>query len=138
MGTLIVVHIGDDETVLAALVTSLGPQFAGGRIPAVSATTIPAPPPTPSVIREWDVEDIQVDGSTITVMLRVYAGIGVQVTLNGTPADEVKPTLPVLEYLFLNVIPGQHTVEIRDVVGFEEIKQGSVARSNEIPSDIPD
>jgi hypothetical protein len=137
-GALIVVHIGDDEAVLAALATTLGPQFAGGQTPAVPATKTPPPSPTPLVTREWKVEDIQVDGSTVTVMLRVYAGIDVRVTLNGAPADEIKPTVPVLQYVFLNVIPGQHTVEVRDVVGFEESKNVTVVLPNKIPNAIPD
>ena len=130
---LIVVHIGDDESVLDALAGTLGTQFAGGQPPLVPGTKTPTPRPP----REWDVEGIQVDGSTVTVMLRVYAGIDVRVNLNGEPADEVRPAVPILEYVFLNVTPGQHIVEVRDVVGFEERKAVTVAPPNPATGAIP-
>ena len=76
--------------------------------------------PTSSPAREWNLEDIQVDGTTVTVSLHVFAGIDVQATLDGKAADKVKPIIPTIEYVFLNVTPGQHTVEVRDVVGFSE------------------
>ena len=59
-------------------------------------------------------------GSTVTVLLHVFAGIDVQVTLDDARADEVRPTVPTIEYVFLNVTPGKHTVDVRDVVGFKE------------------
>ena len=74
----------------------------------------------PSVPREWNLEGIQVDGFTVTVLLYVFAGIDVRVTLDDERADEVRPTIPTIEYVFLNVTPGQHTVDVRNVVGFTE------------------
>ena len=60
------------------------------------------------------------DGSTVTVMLRVYAGIDVKVTLDGMGPDQVNAPSPLLEFVFQNVAIGNHTVQVRDVVGYEE------------------
>ena len=85
-------------------------------------TPTPAPnaTPTPSVTREWDLEGVQVDGSTVSVRLRVFAGIDVRVTLDGKDPDQVNPPSPFLEFLFQSVAPGKHTIEVEDVVGFTE------------------
>ena len=76
--------------------------------------------PTPLPVKEWDLEDIEVDGSTVTVLLYVFAGIDVWVTLDGDRADEVRPTMPTIEYVFRNVTSGRHAVEIEDVVGHKQ------------------
>lgn len=76
--------------------------------------------PTPSATREWDLKDIRIDGSTVTVQLHVYAGIDVQATLDGRGADEINAPIPTLEFVFRDVAPGPHTVMVRDVVGFDE------------------
>ena len=60
------------------------------------------------------------DGTTVTVSLHVFAGIDVKATLDGGDPDQVNASIPILEFVFLNVAPGQHTVEVRDVVGFNE------------------
>ena len=86
----------------------------------VAPTATASPTSTPLPIKEWNLEDVQVDGATVTVSLRVYVGIGVQATLDGKLADEVRDTLPILEYVFLSVAPGQHPVEVQDVVGYTE------------------
>lgn len=69
------------------------------------------------------------DGSTVTVLLRVYAGIDVWPTLDGKRADEVRPTLPTIEYVFRDVTPGKHTVEVQDVVGHKETAEVVVTGS---------
>jgi len=78
------------------------------------------PTPTATPIKEWNLEGIQVDGSTVTVSVRVFAGIDVWATLDGKRSDEVTPTPPTIKYVFHNVTPGTHTVEVRDVIGHYE------------------
>ena len=75
--------------------------------------------PTLSPIKEWNLERIQVYGSTITVLLRVYAGIDVRVTLDGRGPDHVNTPVPILEFVFEDVPAGGHTIWVSDVVGFE-------------------
>ncbi|MFQ5872937.1 MAG: hypothetical protein ACE5JL_03945 [Dehalococcoidia bacterium] len=88
--------------------------------PTATPTSTPTPSPTPSPTREWDLQEIQVDDSTVTVLLRVYAGIDVGVTLDGSDPDQLNTPVPILEFVFQNVAPGKHTVEVRDVVGYSE------------------
>ena len=90
--------------------------------PLATATPVGTPTPTPSVSREWNVEDIQVNGSTVTVTLHLFAGVDVDATLDGRDADVVREGRAVgaIEYIFLNVTPGPHAIEVRDVVGFTE------------------
>ncbi len=61
------------------------------------------------------------DGSTVTVVLRVYAGIDVDVTLDGGQPDRVTPPPPFLEFVFEDVTSGSHTVKIGDVAKNIEI-----------------
>ena len=69
------------------------------------------------------------DGSTVTVSVMVYAGIDVQATLDGKSVDEVRgPTLQVLEYVFLDVSAGQHTIDVEDGVGYSETAEVTVRR----------
>ena len=107
--------------------------------PASSVTLTPSPTatptPTPSVTREWDLENIKADGSTVTVLLRVYAGIDVRVTLDGRDPDQVDPKLPFLEFVFVDLAPGKHTIEVKDVVGFTETMDVVVPTPT---SEIPD
>lgn len=88
--------------------------------PTISPSPTHTPTPTLSVSQEWRLEDILVAGSTVRVLLRVYAGIDVRVTLDNRDADEVVASLPVLQYVFENVAPGVHTVQVLDVVGYHE------------------
>ena len=83
----------------------------------------PAPTATPTPIKEWNLEGIQVDGSTVTVSVRVFAGIDLWATLDEKRSDEVTPTLPTIKYVFHNVTSGAHTVEVRDVVGHSETEE---------------
>lgn len=85
------------------------------------------PTPTPSAAKEWDLQGVHLDGSIVTVSLHVFAGIDVQVTLGGEEADEVRLDLPMIEYVFRDVPPGRHTVEVRDVVGHRETAGVAVA-----------
>jgi len=88
--------------------------------PTPTVTPTPTATPTLSPSREWNLEAIKVDGSTVTVSVYVFAGIDVRATLDGRNPDQVNALIPILEFVFLNVTPGQHTVEVRDVVGFNE------------------
>ncbi|MCH7705747.1 MAG: hypothetical protein IIB33_01720 [Chloroflexi bacterium] len=91
-----------------------GAACAGEAVPTPTATA------TPSVVQEWELEGVQTFGTTVTVSLRVFAGIDVQVTLDGRQADEVRPALPTIEYIFNDVGAGSYTVEVRDVAGYNE------------------
>ena len=84
------------------------------------ASAASTPTPTPFPIKEWNLEEIQVDGSTVTVLLQVYAGIDVRVTLDGRGPDQVNASPPILEFIFQNVTPGQHTIEVWDMVSHNE------------------
>ena len=98
---------------------------AADPMPVPTASPLPPTPsptatPTLSVVREWDLDDVTVDGSSVTVLLRVYAGIDVWVTLDGKPAGDVGFAPPTLRSVFYDVAPGQHVIEVRDVVGHSE------------------
>lgn len=103
--------------------------------PIIESGQFSEPPPTPVSIstpgpsREWDLKDIQVDGSTVIVPLHVFAGIDVLATLDGREPDEINAPFPILEFIFHNVTPGPHTVEVRDVVGFSETAEVVVPTS---------
>ena len=91
--------------------------------PSPTATVSPAATPTPSPVKEWAIDGVHVDGSTVTVLLHVFAGIDVRVTLDGRVPDQINAPIPILEHVFQDVAPGQHTIEVRDVVGFSETAQ---------------
>jgi len=95
-------------------------------------TPAPTDTSTPGPVQEWTVEEVRVDGSTITVHLRVFAGIDVGVTLDGGRPDETVASPPVLEFVFRDVSPGEHAVEVSDVVGFKE-RIGVIV----VPDDAP-
>ncbi|MEE9248961.1 MAG: hypothetical protein V3U79_09725 [Dehalococcoidia bacterium] len=88
--------------------------------PAPNFTSTPGATSTPSPAREWNLEEIQVDGSTVTVLLHVFAGIDVRVTLEGRNPDQVNTPIPILEFVFLDVPAGTHSIQVQDVVGFEQ------------------
>lgn len=100
----------------AGLLTAIACTGESGPTPTVT----PSPTATPMVTKEWDLEEIQVYGSTVSVSLYMYAGVDVQVTLDGRTADEVRASIPTVEYLFNDVAPGTYTIEVEDVVGFSE------------------
>ncbi len=78
------------------------------------------------------------DGSTVTVVLRVYAGIDVDVTLDGGQPDRVTPPPPFLEFVFEDVTSGSHTVKIGDVAKNIEIAETVVATPIAIGDGRPD
>ena len=88
--------------------------------PPATPPPIPTATPTPSPVREWRLESIVVDGSTVTVALRVFAGVDVRVRLDGRPPDEITGLPPTLNYIFRDVAPGDYTARVSDVVGFVE------------------
>lgn len=114
----------------AGLLTSVACTGLSGPTP----TATPSPTATPKVVKEWNLEDIQVYGSTVSVSLYMYAGVAVQVTLDGRTADEVRPNVPTVEYLFNNVGVGTYTIEVEDVVGYSET---SVVVMTTAPSLMP-
>ena len=106
---------------------------------ACKGATEPAPPatPTPSPMKEWNLEGVQVDGSTVRVSLRVFAGTDVVATLDGKLADEVRPAPPTVEYVFRNVTEGKHTVEVQDGVGHSETTEVVMPPHIATPSPLP-
>lgn len=100
-------------------------------------TPTPTPTPTSSPVKEWNLEGIQVDGSTVTVQLYVFAGIDVRATLDGRDADQLNALVPILEFVFTDVAPGKHTVEVEDVVGYTKTAE-FVVPSLTPASDVPD
>ena len=119
---------------IAAGCANASPSPTPTLTPAAMSTLTPLP------IKEWNLERIQVDSSTVTVLLRVYAGIDVRVTLDGRGPDQVTPHSPLLEFAFQNVAVGKHTIEVRDVVGYGETAEvvvpGTAAIPNENPEDV--
>lgn len=106
---------------VALLVLSAGLLLATACVtPTPTPTTIPTPSPTPSPVKEWALDEVLVDGSTVTAILRVFAGIDVTAALDGRRPDEVRPVLPNIEYFFRNVSPGRHILEVKDIVGYSE------------------
>ena len=93
--------------------------------PTATPTSVPATP-TPWPPREWDLEGVAAEGSTVTVELRVFAGIDVRVTLDGRQADETVGPGPTLKFIFRDVTPGDHGVRVSDVVGFVETTKVTV------------
>jgi len=80
----------------------------------------PAGTATPGPLQEWTLEGVHVEGSTVTVVLRVFAGVDVSATLDGAEPDTTSATGPTLEFAFFDVAAGEHQLTVRDVVGFEE------------------
>ena len=110
--------------------------------PVMPATAVPTssgsdPTPTPAPVREWELESVRIEGSTVTVPLRIYASISVQVTLDGQPPDERRGMPPVLEYVFTEVAEGSHIVEVQDVVGYEQALQVTVSQVATGPDKSP-
>jgi hypothetical protein len=82
---------------------------------------------TPAPQIEWQLSDVRVDSSTVTVVLEVFAGVQINVTLDGELADTVSPPNPDAEYVFNDVGPGPHTLEIMDVAGNTETREITVS-----------
>jgi len=94
-----------------------------------AATAVPSPVPTqtsapqiptPMPVREWDIKSVTVDVDTVTVSLHVFTGIAVRATLDGERPSRVDEAIPTLDFVFEGVAPGEHSIEIKDVVGHSE------------------
>ena len=122
------------RVLLALLVLALTLAMA-----SACTSAAPTPTSTPLPVKEWDLEDVQVSGSTVTLSLRVYAGIDVWATLDDKRADEVRPAIPTIEYIFRNVALGMHTVDVQDVVGHHEAVEVVVSASTTplTPTSVP-
>ena len=94
-------------------------------IPATSEG--PASTPTPAAPAEWELQNIDVAGSTVRVILRVFAGVDVRVTLDGAPAQLVSGPPPVFEDVFTGLAPGVHTINVSDLAGNTEAREVSIA-----------
>lgn len=85
---------------------------------APTATTVPqAETPTPRPPQEWRLEGIVVAGSTVTVSLFFHSTASVGVTLDGAPQTRRDNKPPVTGFVFEDVDPGEHAIEIKDVMG---------------------
>ena len=121
---------------LAALGLSAACSQGG---PAASPTpAVETERPTPRPTQEWVLQEITVEGDTVTVSLSVFVGIAVRVRLDGQEATRVDQELPTLDYVFEKVAPGEHSIEIRDVVGFREMASVTVAEPSPDAGGTPD
>ena len=107
-------------TAVLALLVACADEVTATPPSTATATPTATATSTPSPVKEWNIDSIRVDGSTVTVSLHVFAGIDVRVTLDGRNPDQVNAPIPILEHVFQDVAPGQHAVEVRDVVGYSE------------------
>ena len=76
---------------------------------------------------EWELQNIDIEGSTVRVDIRVFAGVDVRVTLDGAPPETVSGPSPFLEHVFTGVTPGVHKIEVSDLAGNIQARQISVA-----------
>ena len=81
---------------------------------------------------------MDVEGSTVTVFVRVFAGIDVDVAVGGTSASRLDVSIPVLMFIFEDVAAGDHPVVISDVVGFSERTSVEVAELTSGSAGLPD
>ena len=94
-------------------------------------------PPTPRPIQEWQLQSISVDQDTVVVSLHVFAGIAVRVTLDGNRPSRVEESIPTLGFVFENVAPGEHPIEIKDVVGHSETASVTVEAPPPVDGESP-
>ena len=107
--------------------------------PAPTSTAVPqVPTATPMVTQEWELHGIAVDGDTVTVSLRVFAGIDVGVTVAGAAPNRVDASIPIFAFVFENVAAGEHPVEISDVVGHKQSASVIVAAPDADDETLPD
>ena len=88
--------------------------------PTISPTAIPAPKvetPTPRPAKEWTLESVSVDESTVTVSLFYHSIASVSVTLDGASETRRDNKTSVLGFIFEDVAPGDHPIVINDVMG---------------------
>ena len=113
---------------VAGLVIALAVACSGSAtkpigVPTTVPTAIPVPQastPTPMPVREWELQEIAVERATVTVSLRVFAGIDVGVNIGGREPTRVEAAIPVINYIFEDVAIGEHPVLISDVVGHSQ------------------
>ncbi len=96
--------------------------------PTLATSDQPADTPTPSASVEWELQHIDVDGSTVKVIIRVFAGVEVRVTLDGASPNTISGPSPDLEHVFTGVTPGVHTVEVSDLAGNTQAREISVSQ----------
>ena len=101
-----------------------GPTIAPTETPDPTATLTPSP--TPGAGPEWTLEEVQVDGSTVNVLIRVYSTTVVEVTMNGRAAERNDDNYPILKYTFHDVAPGKHTVHVRGIIGHQATAEVTV------------
>ena len=80
-------------------------------------TVVESATPTPLPAKEWEVEDVSVEGSTVRVIVRIHATADLSVLIDGEEPDDVEHTLPLIHHVFHNVSSGTHELSIFDVVG---------------------
>ena len=97
--------------------------------PTPAASGRPATATTPSPSAEWELQNIDVDGATVRVNIRVFAGVDVRVTLDGASPNTVSGPNPVLEHVFTGVTAGVHTIEVSDPAGNIQTREISVSQA---------
>ena len=80
-------------------------------------TVIPSDETTPMPAREWEIEDVSIDGSMVTVTIRVHATADYTVVIDGVEADEQRLDLPLIDHIFNNVASGTHELTVSDIMG---------------------
>lgn len=91
-------------------------------VAACTPAPTPSPTPTPTIcpVPEWSVREVEVEGRTVTVVVRLLIGLWPSVQLDGREPDRVeeraRPPQGVAEnaYIFLGVPPGTHTLRVTD------------------------
>ena len=122
-----------DPTLIAPVSRTVPPLSTTFPTPTPSPTPVPATSgrpantPTPWASVEWELQNIDVDGSTVRVLLRVFAGVDVRVTLDGASPATVSGPSPLLEHVFTGVTPGVHTIEVSDLMGNIQAREISVS-----------
>lgn len=121
-------RLGIPAFALAEVMTVLllGSSCGTGDGGPAEPTASPANTPTAGPSQEWTLDGVRVEGLTVTVTLRVFAGIDVSAVLDGAAPDATAVSGPTLEFVFLEVAPGEHELTVHDVVGFEESRSVTV------------
>jgi hypothetical protein len=88
-------------------------------------------------VREWDLQKISVNGSTVTVSLHVFAGIDVGVTINGKEPARVEAAIPVINFVFEGVPVGENPVVVSDVVGRKETASVTIEALQSVDTALP-
>lgn len=111
----------------------------GGATVTPTATTVsPTETFTPRPVREWRLDEVSVDGSTVTVWLFFHSTASVGVTLDGKEPTRRDNNIPVLAYVFEGVTAGEHDIEIKDVMGNIETTSVIVAAPQPTEDQLPE